>query len=245
MHQVDDAVGQAGLLEQLHEVVGGEGGGFGALPDHGVAHEGGRGRQVARDRGEVEGRNREHEAFEWPVLHAVPNAGRRHRLLGVDPRHVLDVEAQEVGQLADGVDLRLVDRLGLAEHGGRVEHVAPRPGEQVGRPQEDPGAVGPGRGRPFPPGLERGADGLPDLGRPRQVHVAQHVAVQVRHHRRRQIAGAQLLAGHHRGDLYPFAGHPLDRAPQGRPLRRARGVGHDRLVVGGRRHRRGGHRARL
>ena len=62
-----------------------------------------------------------HEALERPVLHPVPDAGRRDRLLRVDAQHELDVEAEEVDQLAGGVDLGLVRGLRLAEHRRRVE----------------------------------------------------------------------------------------------------------------------------
>ena len=41
--------------------------------------------QVGADRREVERADREHEALQRPVLHAVPDAGRGERLLLVDP----------------------------------------------------------------------------------------------------------------------------------------------------------------
>ena len=158
--EVDHAVRQAGLLEQAHHVVRREHRGRGRLPEHDVPHQRRRARQVAADRGEVERRDREHEALERPVLHAVPDARRRDRLLGVDPRHELDVEAEEVDQLAGGVDLGLVRGLRLAEHRGRVERVAPRAGEQLGGAEEDGGAVLP---RPARPVLPRGRGGVDRL----------------------------------------------------------------------------------
>ena len=45
------------------------------LPDHDVAHQGGRGWQVAGNRGEVERSDRVHEALEWAIVGPVPYPG--------------------------------------------------------------------------------------------------------------------------------------------------------------------------
>ena len=58
-------------------------------------------------------------------------------------------------ELAGRVDLGLVRGLRLAEHRGRVERVAPRAGEQLGRAQEHGGALLPGPARPVLPRLPR------------------------------------------------------------------------------------------
>ena len=186
--------GRPGLLEQPHHVVRGEHRRRSGLPEHDVAHQCGRARQVAADRGEVERRHREHEALERPVLHAVPDAGRRDRLLGVDPRHVLDVEAEEVDQLARGVDLGLVRGLRLAEHRGRVERVAPRAGEQLGGAEEDGGAVLPRPARPVLPRRRGGVDRLLHVLGARLVDVGEDVLLVVRHHGRARVAGRDVLA---------------------------------------------------
>ena len=106
--------------------------------------------QVAADRREVERADGEDEALERPVLQPVPDARRRDRLLLVDPRHELDVEAEEVDQLAGGVDLGLVRRLRLVEHRRGDERRPPRAGEQLGGAQEDGGALLPRRPAPSP-----------------------------------------------------------------------------------------------
>ena len=162
--EVDHARRQAGLLEEVHEEVRGVAPRCGRLPDDRVAHQRGARREVAADRGEVERRDREDEALERPVLHPVPDARRGDRLLLVDARHELDVEAQEVDQLAGGVDLGLVRGLRLAEHRRGVERRAPRAGEQLGGAQEDRGALLPGQARPVLPRLAGGADRALDLG---------------------------------------------------------------------------------
>ena len=54
----------------LYEVITDRRGG--RLPDRDVAHEGGRRREVAADRGEVERGDGVDEPFQWPVIHAVP-----------------------------------------------------------------------------------------------------------------------------------------------------------------------------
>ena len=139
--QVDHPGRQPGRLEQAHEVVRRELLGRRRLPHHHVAEQRGRGRQVARDRGEVERRDGQHEAFERAVLHPVPGAGRRLRLLAEHAPGVVHVVAPEVDQLTGRVDLRLERRLGLPQHGGGVHGGAPRPGEQFRRLEEDRGPV--------------------------------------------------------------------------------------------------------
>ena len=182
--EVDHARRQARLLQQLVEVPVAERGGVRRLPHHRVAHERGRGRQVAADRREVERRDGVDEALERPVVHPVPHARRGVGLLPVDPLGVVDVEAEEVDQLAGAVDLGLVGGLALAQHGGRVEPLAVGRGQQVGRLEEDRRAileapVGPvalrldGRGHG---GVDRRAVGL--------VQPGQHPLVAVRARRR-------------------------------------------------------------
>src|SRR5947208_1032542 len=79
--EIDEAVGQARLLEEPHDVVRREHRRARGLPDDGVSHQRGRARQVRRDRREVERRDREDEAFERTVLEAVPDFLRGDRLL--------------------------------------------------------------------------------------------------------------------------------------------------------------------
>ena len=139
--QVDHPGRQPGRLEQAHQVVRRKLLGRRRLPHHHVAEQRGRGRQVARDRGEVERRDGQHEALERAVLHPVPGTGRRLRLLAEHLSGEVDVVAPEVDQLAGRVDLRLERRLGLPQHGGGVHGGAPRPGEQFRRLEEDRGPV--------------------------------------------------------------------------------------------------------
>ena len=70
-----------------------------------------------------------------------------------------DVEPPEVDQLAGRVDLGLVGRLRLAEHGCRAELLPPRSGQQVGGAQEHRGALVERGGRPGVLGGHRGVDG--------------------------------------------------------------------------------------
>jgi hypothetical protein len=72
-HQVDHSGRQPGRFEQLHRHVRGRGLRRRCFPQHRVAHQGRRGRQVAGNRGEIERGNRVDEALERtevdPVLH--------------------------------------------------------------------------------------------------------------------------------------------------------------------------------
>ena len=192
---VDHARRHPGLLEQLHREVRGELLGRRRLPDHRVAHQRRSRGQVAGDRGEVERRDRVDEALERPVVGAVPDARAvGDRLLGHDLPGVVHVEAPEVDQLAGRVDLGLPHRLGLAEHGGRVQPGAPRAGEQVGCLEDDRGAVverhrAPGRGR-----VGRGADGGLGVALRGVLEYAEHRGVVVRLHDGDLGAAAHHLA---------------------------------------------------
>ncbi len=235
-HHVDDALGQAGRLQQLHQQVRGELLGRRGLPQHHVAHQRRRGRQVAGDGGEVERGDRVDEALQRAVVAAVPHAVRGDRLLGHDLAGEVHVEAQEVDQLAGSVDLGLLRGLGLAEHGGGGQGLAPGAGQQVGGAQEDRGAgvegerlPGRGRGQGSVDGLLRvRPGGVAQGSEPRRVVVrlddvelgaAAHAALTVdRHGQLDRLLAAQLL------QLRLQAG----------PFRAAGGVAVDRLV-----HRRG------
>ena len=163
VHEVDDAVGQPRLLQQPHVVVGGERCGRRGLPHDRAAHQRGGGGEVSADAREVERADREDEALERPVLHPVPDAGGRVRLLRIDPQDVVDVVAPEVAHLADRVDLGLVRSLRLVEHRRRVQRRAPRPRQELGRAEEDRRSLVPGHARPVVVGGVRGGDRLLDV----------------------------------------------------------------------------------
>ena len=141
----------------------------------------GRGRQVARDRGEVERRDRVDEALERPVVGAVPDAGAvGDRLLGEDLLGVVDVEPPEVDQLARRVDLGLERRLRLAEHGRGVEPLPPRPGEQLGGLEEDRAPLVERHRPPLRSRLGRRVDRALGVGLGRVLEHAQRVRMVVR-----------------------------------------------------------------
>jgi hypothetical protein len=210
--EVDHPGRKAGLLEHPHQVVRGEGGRARGLPEDRVPHERRARRQVRADGGEVERRDREDEALERPVLHSVPDTLRGDRLLLVDTRHELDVEAVEVDHLAGRVDLGLVGCLRLAEHGRGVERRAPRPREQLGGAQEDRGALLPGHPRPVFPGFRRGFDCTLDFARSSLVDVGEHVATPVRHDDLGRLARRDVLAADHERHLDSLALHLVEAA---------------------------------
>ena len=156
---VDDPGWQSRRLEDLHDHLRGEQGGGRRLPDDGVADDRRCRREVAADRREVERADRQHEALERPVVHAVPRPGRRHRLHLLELLAEVHVPAPEVDQLARRVDLGLVDALALSEDGGRVEPVAEGTAQEVGGAEEHRGTRLPGRGRPVVVCGERRVDG--------------------------------------------------------------------------------------
>jgi hypothetical protein len=169
------------------------------------------------------------------VVHPVPHAWGRRRLLGEDLAGEVHVEAPEVDQLARRVDLRLVGRLALPEHRRGVQRLPPRPGEQVGGLEEDGRAVVEGELRPAGCGFLGTADGL--------------LGVAVRGVRRRPEDGGvpvrlddlellprghPLLPADGGGQVELLGGQLGQPRLQRRALGRARGVVQDRLVGGGR-----------
>ena len=228
--EVDHAVRQPRLLQQAHEEVRGVGRRRRRLPDDRVAHQRRRRREVAADGREVEGADGEHEALQRPVLHAVPDAGRRLGLLRVDANEVVRVEAPEVDQLAGGVDLGLMHRLRLVEHRGRGERRAPRAGEQLRRADEHRDALLPRRARPLAPGLGGGGDRLLHFGGAALVDVCEHVLLAMWHHRLERVAAANVLTADHAGNLHPLRLHLLQAAFQLCALGTAGLVLADRLV---------------
>src|SRR5215204_2403363 len=233
--EVDHAVRQPRLLEEAHQVVGRQHRRRRRLPHDRVPHQRRRAGQVPGDRREVERADREDEALERPVLHPVPHPRRRSRLLAVDPRHELDVEAEEVDQLARGVDLGLVRRLRLAEHRSGVERVAPRAGEQLGGAEEDSGTLLPRPARPVLPRLRGGVDRRLHVLSAALVDVGKDVLLVVGHHGRARVAGGDVLAADHERDLDALVAHLLEPQPEPRALGAARREVVHGLVEGGRR----------
>ena len=229
---VDDAGREAGRLEQLHDVVGREERRRRGLPQDRVAHQRGRRREVAGDAREVERGDGEDEPFERAVLDLVPLAGRRERLVLVDLPHEVDVVAEEVDQLAGGVDLGLERVLALAEHGGGVERVAPRAFEEVGGAEEDGGAVVPVHPHPVVPGLDGGFDGAVHLGLAALVLDAEDAAVLVRGDDLGRAPGLDALAADHGGDVDRLLAHLHEAGAERGALGAAGGVGADGLVDG-------------
>ncbi len=228
--EVEDARRQARLFEQLEDLPRREQLRLGGLPHDGVAHERARHRQVSRDRGEVERRQAEHEAFERPELAHVPHARRARRLHAIELLRVRHVEPPEVDQLAGGIDLGLVARLRLAVHGRGVDRHAPRPREQIGGAEQHRGARLPRHRGPLVARLERGADRALGGVLVGGVEARDHVAVAVRHANFADLAGEHALAAHDARDLDDFLLDRRERLFEPRLLGAAGRVAQDRLV---------------
>ena len=231
-HHVDDAGRHARLEEKLHQEMADQQRLRRRLEHHRVAHEHRRGRKVASDGGEIEGADREDETLERPILEAVPRGAVVGRLLLVDPQHELDVEAEEISQLARCIDLCLMSGLGLAEHGRRVDRIAPWTGEQGGRAQQDRRTLLERGRRPHLSRRESGADRVVDvLGasdcvlRDRQLVPVRGTDVAPRR------APAPLAADLHR-DLSACVGQLRQAGLQALAMRVARGVRANGLVGG-------------
>ena len=230
-HHVDHARRQARRLKQGHEVVRRELLGRRGLPHHHVAEQGRRGRQVPRDRGEVERRDRQHEPFERPVLHAVPGARARRRLLGEQLPGERDVVPPEVDQLAGGVDLSLEDRLRLTQDRRGVERRPPRAGQQVRGAEEDRGALVEGQRPPRFRGTSCGRD----RGRHVRVGGVRHLTEDVPEVVRLDDLDPfalphDFLAADRHAELGPLPGELLELDFECFPVRAARRILPDWLV---------------
>jgi hypothetical protein len=115
--EVDDAGREAGLLEQLHRVVRREELRAGGLPEDGVAHQAGAAGRLPAMLVKLNGVT----ARTNPPAGGTPpgsTARGAERLVPVDLVEEVDVVAEEVDELAGGVDLGLEGVLALPEHGG-------------------------------------------------------------------------------------------------------------------------------
>ena len=113
----------------------------------------------------------------------------------------MGVVAQEVDQLADTVDLGLVDVLALAEHHGGAHQRAVLGGDEFGNLEQDGSAHRPVGLGPLLAGLHGCVDRHLDLFRAGLVVGGQHVMVVVRHHHFAGIARADLLAADDQRDI--------------------------------------------
>ena len=165
------------------------------------------------------------------MIHPVPGAGRRLGLLPIEPLGKVHVETQEVDQLARTVDLGLVSRLALAEHGGRVHQGAIPGGEQIRRFEKHGGPVLESPMSPVLLGFDRGVHRLADQLGGSLVHVREDPGVTMGCGDRLGVAGTDFPASDHDGDLLPIRGDGLqcrlERGAVGAP----RLVGEDGIVA--------------
>ena len=222
-NEVHHACGYACLLVDLHQIVVGEDGCGGRLPYHGVAHQDGRHREVRCDGGEVERGQREDEALEGTVFHAVDLVGTALGLDAVDFGSKSGVVAQEVDRLTCGVDLCLIEILALPEHTGGIDDRTVFAGQQVCNFQHDGGSDSPVQLSPLLVRVQSRLDGHPDLFGSGLVVCGQHMTVVVRHHYLAGVAGADFLSADDQRYVeldtalsfkFCFEGHSLGRAFQ-------------------------------
>jgi hypothetical protein len=166
------------------------------------------------------------------VLDVVPVSGHALGLLLVDEALIVGIEAEEVDQLAGRVDLSLEDGLRLVEHGGGVERVAPRSGQQLGGLQEHRGAVLPRHFRPLAPRGGGGLDGHVDLFLAGLVIGGQDMLMIVGAHGLGGVAGADFLAADDQRDFDLLGEHLPHRGLERHLFGRSRSIGPDGFVDG-------------
>jgi hypothetical protein len=141
------------------------------------------------------------------------------------------VETQEVDQLAGAVDLRLMGRLALAQHGRGVDERAVAAGEQVRRLEKHGRAVLEPPVGPVALRLQRGVYGPRHQLRRRLVEVAEHPGVAVRGGDRHGSAAVRPTVDHDR-DVGPLRTDRAQRGLERGAFGAARGICEDWLVAG-------------
>ena len=228
--EVDYAVGEAGFLVDLHQIVVGKDSCGRRLPYGDVTHQHGRHIEVGSDGGEVERGEGEYESLEGAVLDGIDLSLGALGLEGIDLRSKVRVVAQEVDKLAYSVDLGLVDILALAEHSGGAHNSAVFGGDELGDLQQDGGADGPIGLAPLLARLHRGVDGHLDLLGACLVVGGQDVVMVVGHHDLAGIARTDLLAADDKRDVKLYGFLSFEFFLQCDALRRAFKIGQDRFV---------------
>ena len=199
-HEVDDALGQACCVKQLHDDVGGIDLVVGRLPDHHIAHQGSGDGQVASDGREVEWCDGKNEAFQRAVFQAVPKSRSAFGLLSVNLLCEVAIEPEEVDELTRCVDFGLVEVFALGEHCGCIDAGAPGASEHLGSPEENAGALLPLEGRPGGSGFQRRVDGLLDMLGGAEMSVADDALMVVWRGQGALVLGEDLSAANHHGD---------------------------------------------
>ena len=230
--KVDNPVGETGFLEKFHQVVPGEQGCRGRLPDDGVSHEGRRGCEVAGNGGEVEGGDGEDEPFQGPVLDPVPGSVGGEGLLGVDLLEEGGVVTEEVGDFAGRIDLRLEGVLALVEHGGGVENVSVLMGDQIRGFEAESGSLFPGKAFPKDFGLHGRLYGHLHLFLTCLMAMGQLVSMLVRADDIKGLSCSYLFATDDKRDVQGLVVLTIEFFLEACPLWRTGSVLKNRFVVG-------------
>ena len=199
--EVDNAVGQACFLIDVHKDVVAQHSRCRGLPNAGVAHQDGRQAEVAGDRGEVERSDCKDEAFERAVGHIVERTLVAARLVAVYLAGIVCIVAQEVDQLASRVDFGLHSGFALSEHSGCIDEPTVFATDEGGDFQHHAGAFNPRGVGPLFVSLHSGVDSHLDLLLADLVVFGQHVVVLGGHHDGAGIFGFQLFAADNGADF--------------------------------------------
>src|SRR5207302_7541824 len=203
-------------------------------PHDGVPHDGRGRRQVAADRREVEWRYRVDEPLEGTVIEVVPGTRGGNGLLPVDALCEVHVEAEEVDQLACRVDLRLMGRLRLTQHGGGVHDRTVARREQIRGLQEHRRPPLESPPRPVTPGVALRRYRRLHFARPRLLRLREDVALEVGHYDVDRLAGADVLAPDDEGNVGLTRRQVLEGLLELDPLRRGGRVAQNGFVDWGR-----------
>ena len=229
-HEIDHSRRQPCRFEQFHDVIVAEDRRARGFPDNGIAHLRRRRREIGPDRCEIERRNGINEAFQGPVIHAIPHERRTHRLVIVNLLGEVSIESQEIDRLANRIDFGLMDGLALIEHRRGVDRVAPRCRHEIGCTEKNRSAIFQAPRRPLASGLCSGLDRLFHFLRACFMPGRQDVAMSMRHHLRSRVAGPHFLAANQQRNLDFFGRHLGQPAFQSLPVAAARLVVSDGIV---------------
>jgi hypothetical protein len=122
----------------------------------------------------------------------------------IDLRHKMDIEPEEIGHFACGVNFCLVSVFRLAEHGGCIEPGAERTADEIGRFEKYRGPLVPGER--LPPGAngQGRVDRLVNMVSSALVVVSKGMTVIMRRAHADQLAGPNLFSPNEHGHFNLF-----------------------------------------
>ncbi len=206
--EIHYAIGQAGLLENLHQEIVRMDRRSRGFPYRHVAHHSRSHIQVGSDRRKVERREREHETFQGTVFHTIQYTRLGIRLIGIYLTSIESAETQEIDQFARSVNLRLERILTLSQHNRSIQYITIFRSQQLGNTKHNGRTFHPWQLRPFLMRFHGGIDSHLHFFLARLMVSSQYVMMVMRHNDLTGITRTDLFSTNYQRNI-PFLGTNL------------------------------------